>query len=66
MTASAVNMMIPVAAGRENAGPNEKLLLQNTRASVSEGGVNINCTLPAADFQRMILGGKAATAGPVQ
>lgn len=66
MTAAALNMMIPVAAGRENAPPNEKILLQNTRASVSEGGVNINCTLPAADFQRMILGNKTATAGPIQ
>ena len=66
MTASAINMFIPVAAGREDAPPEEKLVLQNTRASATDGGVNINCTLPAADFQRMILGSKTATAGPVQ
>jgi hypothetical protein len=44
--------------------PNEKLILQNTRASHDGGNIDITCTLPAADFQRMILGDKAATAGP--
>jgi len=66
MTASALNTMIRVASAQEKVPANQRLILQNTRASAADGGVNINCTLPAADFQRMILGNKAATAGPVQ
>ncbi len=46
--------------------PNEKLILQNTRASHDGGYIDITCTLPAADFQRMILGNASAASGPSQ
>lgn len=62
MTASALSLILSMTAGNANVDPNEKLILQNTRASAGDGGVNITCTLPAADFQRMILSNQAAAA----
>jgi hypothetical protein len=62
MTAAGVGMILSIASGNDRMDPNEKLIIQNTRASAGDGGVNITCTLPAADFQRMILGNSTAAA----
>lgn len=62
MTAAGVGMILSMASANERMDPNEKLIIQNTRASAGDGGVNITCTLPAADFQRMILSNQAAAA----
>ncbi|HTH51617.1 MAG TPA: hypothetical protein VL501_06775 [Pyrinomonadaceae bacterium] len=62
MTAAGVDMILSIAAGNERNGANERLIIQNTHASAGGGGVNITCTLPAADFQRMILNNSTAAA----
>jgi len=60
---SGISAMLSIARSQDMQ-PNEKLILQNTRASHDGGNVDITCTLPAADFQRMILGNTAAASGP--
>ena len=61
---SGINAMLSIGLSQQNMQPNEKLILQNTRASHDGGNIDITCTLPAADFQRMILGNTAAASGP--
>jgi Citrate lyase, alpha subunit len=62
---SGINAALKIGLSQDMQ-PNEKLILQNTRASHDGGNIDITCTLPAADFQRMILGNKSAVAGPSQ
>ncbi|MBV9242822.1 MAG: hypothetical protein JO314_12525 [Acidobacteria bacterium] len=52
---SGINAMLSIGVSRQNMQPNEKLILENTRASHDAGNIDITCTLPAADFQRMII-----------
>ncbi|MFL6373567.1 MAG: hypothetical protein ACJ73D_02760 [Pyrinomonadaceae bacterium] len=59
---SGINTMLSIGRSQK-MDANEKLIIDNTRASHDGGNIDINCTLPAADFQRMILGNTAA-AGP--
>lgn len=59
---SGVNAMLSIGRS-QNMDPNQKLIIENTHASHDGGNIDITCTLPAADFQRMILGNTAA-AGP--
>jgi hypothetical protein len=61
---SGVNAMLSIGLSQQNMQPNEKLILQNTRASHDGGNIDITCTLPAAEFQRMIIGNTVASAGP--
>ena len=60
---SGINAALKIGLSQDMQ-PNEKLILQNTRASHDGGNIDITCTLPAADFQRMILGNTAAASGP--
>jgi hypothetical protein len=62
---SGINAALKIGLSQDMQ-PNEKLILQNTRASHDGGNIDIVCTLPAADFQRMILGNAATAAGPSQ
>lgn len=61
---SGINAMLSIGVSQANMQPNEKLILQNTRASHDAGNIDITCTLPAADFQRMIVGNTVAASGP--
>jgi len=58
---SGINAALKIGLSQDMQ-PNEKLILENTRASHDGGNIDIICTLPAADFQRMILGNAAAGA----
>jgi hypothetical protein len=60
---SGINLALKAGLSQDMQ-PNEKLILGNTRASHNGGDIDIICTLPAADFQRMILGNTAAASGP--
>jgi len=60
---SGINAALKIGLS-QNMQPNEKLIVDNTRASHNGGDIDITCTLPAADFQRMILGNTAAAVGP--
>jgi hypothetical protein len=62
---SGINLALKAGLSQDMQ-PNEKLILENTRASHNGGDIDITCTLPAADFQRMILGNTAAGSGPNQ
>lgn len=65
LVTSGVNGVIQVAlAQQKDMQPNEKVILRNTRASHDGGNIDITCTLPAADFQRMILGNTTVASGP--
>jgi len=63
MITSGVNAFISMGLSQQ-MDPDQRLVLQNTHATHDAGNIDIICTLPAADFQRMILNGRAATAGP--
>lgn len=64
MITSGVNAMLSIGRSQDMQ-PNEKLIIENTRASHDGGNIDITCTLPAVEFQRMILGNTAAV-GPSQ
>jgi hypothetical protein len=61
---SGINAMLSIGLSQQDMQPNEKLILQNTHASHDGGNIDITCTLPAIEFQRMILGNTAAASGP--
>ena len=63
MITSGVNTMLSLGRSQDMQ-PNEKLIIENTHASHDGGNIDITCTLPAAEFQRMILGSAAAASGP--
>jgi len=56
MMTAGINGILSVARTQNNLDANEKLIVENTRASHDAGNIDITCTLPAAEFQRMILG----------
>ncbi|HEY2846873.1 MAG TPA: hypothetical protein VGI80_03585, partial [Pyrinomonadaceae bacterium] len=58
---SGISAMLSIARSQDMQ-PNEKLIIENTRASHDGGNIDIICTLPAADFQRMILGNAVTAA----
>jgi hypothetical protein len=65
MMTAGINGILSVARTQNNLDANEKLIVENTRASHDAGNMDITCTLPASEFQRMILG-KVAASGPSQ